>query len=503
MHKVSKVGVTGCGATQAFEESSRTDRPVALTSTCEQPKPLASDLPAGIIAWQENAIRDFPLKQARTLACARKPNSYLMKTIAISHSLLLLFLLVPCGSALSENVGKPAEPKCLLPGGADKWQLVWSDEFDGTDADLDKKWISQNGPSGHILCSRWRENAKVADGTLKLINKKESRGGQEWTSGNIWTAEKFQYGYFECRYKYAAATGTNNSFWLMTQGPEPAEGKRFEIDINEGHFPNRVNTNIHNWSDIKVVNGKKTHPSSSKSFPFGLNPSVTIQLEIPVRTRKIRFTSRHSGFAHLGEFRIYNVNPAGYPDPFSPTADSDKPGLVNYARDPATTVTASGFLTPGADTSKNLVDGKIDTRWTSQKDGEKSLEFVFPEERTVGCIQFLNGWGGAKNWKGLLEDYKIAYHDGTKWVEMSAFNIRDGAYNFARDYQVYGLEWTPEELVFYFNGKELRREKNTFCHSPAPVWLSLAIIKWGGAITDAIDGTAMEVDYVRVYKRKQ
>jgi hypothetical protein len=37
-----------------------------------------------------------------------------------------------------------------------------------------------------------------------------------------------------------------------------------------------------------------------------------------------------------------------------------------------------------------------------------------------------------------------------------------------------------------------------FCHSPAPVWLSLAIIGWGGRITDAIDGTFMEVDHVRI-----
>ena len=51
-------------------------------------------------------------------------------------------------------------------------------------------------------------------------------------------------------------------------------------------------------------------------------------------------------------------------------------------------------------------------------------------------------------------------------------------------------------------GRELRREKNEFCHGPAPVWLSLAIIAWAGPITDAINGTAMEVDYVRMYERK-
>lgn len=244
------------------------------------------------------------------------------------------------------------QPEPLLPGGANRWILTWSDEFDAPDAMLDEKWTSQNGPSSHILSSRWRENAKVANGTLKLLNKKEQRGGQEWTSGSLWTRQQFQYGYFECRYRYAAASGTNNSFWIMTRGKQPDGKKAFEIDINEGHYPNQVNTNIHNHTDVTSVNGKKTHPSSSKSFSFAAKPGVSA---------------------------------------------------------------------------------------TSSPD-------------------------------------------------------------FARDFQTYGLEWTEKELVFYLNGKELRREKNSFCHQPAPVWLSLAIIDWAGKVTSAIDGTFMEVDFVRIYQ---
>ena len=74
-------------------------------------------------------------------------------------------------------------------------------------------------------------------------------------------------------------------------------------------------------------------------------------------------------------------------------------------------------------------------------------------------------------------------------------------YDLSREFHVYGLEWTENELVWYFDGQELRRETNSICHQPAPVWLSSAIIKWAGEITDQIDGTAMEVDYVRVYER--
>lgn len=405
------------------------------------------------------------------------------------------------GTVLSHAQVKQPAPS-LLPGGPEKWTLQWSDEFDYDDAKLDEQWISQNSASTHILSSRWRENAVVKNGTLKLINRKEKRGGNDWTSGNIWTKRHFQYGYFECRYRYAAAEGTNNSFWLMTQGKVPAGKKAFEIDINEGHFPNEVNTNIHNWSDIKVVNGKKTHPSSSKSFSFGLRPDVSIQLEIPVKTRRVRLISNNGSHFHIGEFRIYNVNPAGYPQALSKTADKDKPSLVNFAREKGTRISASGSHKPGSNTAPLLVDGDITKRWVTNIDGVKSVEFTLAGERQIGCVQFVQGWPDKGSWRGMMDNYRIEYHNGSKWVAMAQFDINQGNYNFARDYQTYGLEWSEKELIFYFNGKEIRREKNAFCHSPAPIWLSLAIIPWGGKITDAIHGTAMEVDYVRVYQRK-
>ena len=261
----------------------------------------------------------------------------------MKFSVFFLFLFAFCLAQAQPQT--PVSPSSL-PGGADKWELVWSDEFDGPDAELERKWKSQNGPSGHILSSRWRENAVVTNGFLRLVARKEKRGGQEWTAGSLWTREMFQYGYFECRYRYAAAEGLNNSFWLMPTGTNKiTTGKFFEIDVNEGHYPNKISNNIHNHSDTRVVNGKRTHPTSSRTFTF-----------------------------------------------------KDK--------------------------------------------------------------------------------------------------------DFAREFQVHGLEWNESELVFYLNGKELRRVKNEFCLSPSSVWLSLAVIPWAGRITDAIDGTAMEVDYVRIYRKK-
>jgi hypothetical protein len=74
--------------------------------------------------------------------------------------------------------------------------------------------------------------------------------------------------------------------------------------------------------------------------------------------------------------------------------------------------------------------------------------------------------------------------------------------DFSKDFHIFGLEWDKDEIVFYLDRKEIRREKNTFCLTSAPILLSLAIIAWAGEVTDKIDGTYMEVDYVRVYQKK-
>lgn len=379
-----------------------------------------------------------------------------------------------------------------------EWNLVWSEEFDDYTLEdqvenrklLKEKWNIQNSPSTHIECGRYEENVEISNGTLKLINKKEEKNGQNWTSGNIWTKEKFQYGYFECRYRYAAATATNNSFWLMSEGTiEPSEGYRFEIDINEGHYPNEVNTNIHKWSG--------THTSNSKSFVFGIQPGYSFQLEIPVFAKKIRFSSNNSSHFHLKEFRIFN-EATSYPDPLVDTW-ADKDGVINYAS--SAKITASGTYDASKYPASYVNDNKISTGWVTQSEGEKWIEFELSEARTIGCVQFVNGYQSGGKWTGMITDYKIQYEKDGKWVDIINKDASDEI-DFSNNYHTYGLEWTKDDIIFYFDRKIIRREKNEFCKSKVPIWLSLAIIKWAGQITDAIDGTQMEVDYVRVYERK-
>jgi hypothetical protein len=42
---------------------------------------------------------------------------------------------------------------CVIAG--EERELVFEEQFDGTNSELDKSWRFQNGPSAHILCSHW------------------------------------------------------------------------------------------------------------------------------------------------------------------------------------------------------------------------------------------------------------------------------------------------------------------------------------------------------------
>ena len=254
----------------------------------------------------------------------------------------ILFTMISCSTTIQQT------PEGMInPENRKEWKLVWNDEFDYQNRDqLLEVWESSNAPTSHTICSRWEENLEVGDGTVRLVNHKEKRGGQEWTSADMGTYKDFKYGYFESRYKYAAAPCTNNSFWIWTRDPRRKleGGKPFEIDINEGHYPSEYTNCIHEW---------------------------------------------------LGTMTVFKL---------------------------------------------------------ISSDGGKQ---TYPE------------------------------------------------IDFSKEYHTFGVDWEEDEIIFYIDRKEFRRIKNEYCHSAAPIRLSMAILKTQGfeEIPDEVDGSFMEVDYVRVYER--
>ena len=92
------------------------------------------------------------------------------------------------------------------------------------------------------------------------------------------------------------------------------------------------------------------------------------------------------------------------------------------------------------------------------------------------------------HWDGYGKDHKSA---GTNTTITA---LTEGFHDYA-------LLWTPEEYVFYVDGKEVWRTKAGGV-SQVPEFLKLTeeIGKWGGDITKAKLPDYFEVDYVRVYE---
>lgn len=144
---------------------------------------------------------------------------------------------------------------------AGDWKLSWADEFDGSALDRSKWGWLKAGYNNNEQSYYAMENAVVADGSLRLIARKDASNPDKkpYTSAAVTTRGKFSqaYGRFEARMKLPQGSGYWPAFWLMPEtdtdeahGPWPMCG---EIDILETggerdtfisslHFANRNNT---------------------------------------------------------------------------------------------------------------------------------------------------------------------------------------------------------------------------------------------------------------------
>ena len=136
------------------------------------------------------------------------------------------------------------------------WQLAWSDEFGG-DSINTNNWTFDigNGSGGwgnnelEYYTSR-PQNAYVTNGMLHIVARKESYGGQNYTSAKLKTLGLFskKYGRFEFSAKLPQGQGYWPALWMMPQdkvyGGWAASG---EIDVmeNKGSNPTNVLGTIH------------------------------------------------------------------------------------------------------------------------------------------------------------------------------------------------------------------------------------------------------------------
>jgi beta-glucanase (GH16 family) len=149
---------------------------------------------------------------------------------------------------------------------AQNWDLVWSDEFNGS---ISSDWVFETGAGGwgnNELQYYRRENASVADGKLVITAKHENYGGAQYTSVRMKTQGKksWKYGRMEARIAMPSFQGIWPAFWMLGDKISsvgwPACG---EIDIME-----HINTggNVHgtiHWQDASGVHAQYTNSTNA------------------------------------------------------------------------------------------------------------------------------------------------------------------------------------------------------------------------------------------------
>ena len=99
------------------------------------------------------------------------------------------------------------------------------------------------------------------------------------------------------------------------------------------------------------------------------------------------------------------------------------------------------------------------------------------------------------------------YHEGETVGDLHSTGKRwYAAADLDQDFHIYGMEWDEKQLVWYFDGKPVRRVKNPLCHAAMDVRLSTVImartLEKDGVDVATMDGVSMAVDWVRVYRKK-
>lgn len=139
-----------------------------------------------------------------------------------------------------------------------EYELVWHDEFDYSGLPDSTKWRydTEGNDAGwgnneaQFYTSKRMENAKVDNGLLHVIARKEDYNGKDFTSVRLLSKPDWKYGRIETRAKVPAGRGTWAAIWMMpggwsfTDGGWPDVGE-FDIMEHVGHDAGVVHASAH------------------------------------------------------------------------------------------------------------------------------------------------------------------------------------------------------------------------------------------------------------------
>ncbi|MCF8265555.1 MAG: glycoside hydrolase family 16 protein [Ignavibacteriales bacterium] len=140
---------------------------------------------------------------------------------------------------------------------AQKYELVWSEEFDTPGNVNPEFWAFEEGyvrnNEKQYYTENRAENCRVENGILVIEARKENYKNSDYSSASITTQnlKEFLYGRIEVKAKLPSGRGMWPAIWTLGSNIEKAGWPLCgEIDImeNVGYDPNKVHGNIHTKS---------------------------------------------------------------------------------------------------------------------------------------------------------------------------------------------------------------------------------------------------------------
>jgi beta-glucanase (GH16 family) len=198
-----------------------------------------------------------------------------------------------------------------LKHSSQKWNSVWSDEFNYTGLPDSSKWnydVGGDGWGNHELeyyTKARLENARVENGNLIIEAHKEKFEGGNYTSARLVTKGKadWKYGRIEVRAKLPKGLSTWPAIWMLgstTPLKWPDDG---EIDIMEhvGYDPGAVHASVHCKKYNHVIHTQKTAITQVPDFADAFHVYAVewdeAHISIFVDDKKyFTFTNEHSSY---------------------------------------------------------------------------------------------------------------------------------------------------------------------------------------------------------------
>lgn len=249
-----------------------------------------------------------------------------------------------------------------LETNAQNYQLVWSDEFNGTGVPDPTKWGYELGAnirnSELQYYTNSTENVKQNNGNLEITVIREDVGGKQYTSGSIITLGKadWTYGKIEGRFKMPKGQGLWACFWTLGSNfPQIGWPKCGEIDIFE-----HVNNEAMLHATAHWAGRNDRHVSAHNTFTTDVTQWHTYSItwdanyirwfvdDIQFHQLQITGAQNFTDEFHLPQYILINL-PIGGTWPGSPDATTILPATMYcdyvrvYQNTDLTPIPVSGF----------------------------------------------------------------------------------------------------------------------------------------------------------------